>query len=781
MKSTKKRIVFVLIFSLLIVGVESVYTQSSRPKISRSKVLGILHRANAEYESARFAKAARDYEKYLNVDTTHPKAVLTKLADCYWQIRANESALRVYQLLFQDGKEGTTENQQVRIGELYARYGMYKQAADWLKDVDAYKAKAIVYNRKTKLELLKRDSLSWKLGFLNINSPYRDYSPVVVDNTLFFSSDKPLDVKKRISPWDERCYTRLRKIALSKVKIEPINAIKLTQVFAKSKTEIVTSKPLARLYEGADVKDVQKELEFMTDKLYMQDLDTMSVAVDGLDKIDFNTAGIAFDRNSHVYFSANYPQNQNNTNRIRLMEGVYSINEIIKIHALPFGDPKSYSVMLPAISPDGNILVFCSDKPGGKGKLDLYYALRDTKTHKWGKLNTFQGDINSGGNEVFPSIGADGYLYFSSDARPGLGGLDIYRILLQDALDCKGEPQHLSYPINSSADDFGLTIDPSGSTGFFSSDRLNNGDDLYSFVYKPYNKVKIIVGSVLDEQTKEPIANATVFMLNNTTAEVTVNYTDQKGKYQFTISSAVKVIIKAVKKGMSNDYLTDDPIGMTQLSDTVKREVQELLLDKQADSENDLTEEIKTNDIGDANVFVDTMDDQVGDSIFQFIQNRMVTKQNYKINNSWKLNNIYYNFAKADLREESKPMLDSLIGMLKRLPLRVEISSHTDSRGTFEYNDLLSQRRAESVVAYLVDHGIARNRVLAKGFGKRQLLNRCKDGVPCSESEHQINRRTEVKVVGYSHKEKKYKFDPSKYQKGEVIDKLALPKDFFEN
>ena len=126
-------------------------------------------------------------------------------------------------------------------------------------------------------------------------------------------------------------------------------------------------------------------------------------------------------------------------------------------------------------------------------------------------------------------------------------------------------------------------------------------------------------------------------------------------------------------------------------------------------------------------------------------------------------------------------MLDSLIGMLKRLPLRVEISSHTDSRGTFEYNDLLSQQRAESVVAYLVDHGIARDRVLAKGFGKRQLLNRCKDGVPCSESEHQINRRTEVKVIGYSHKEKKYKFDPSKYKKGEVIDKLALPKDFFEN
>lgn len=766
-----------MIVSIFLLGAQSVCTQNSKQKVNRYKVLDTLHRANAEYESARFAKAAKDYETYLSADSSNPKTVLTMLADCYWQIRANDNALRVYQLLFQDGKEGATDNQKVRIGELYARYGMYKQATEWLQDVNGYKVKARAYSRKTKLELLKRDSLSWTLGFLNINSSYRDYFPVLFNSTLFFSSNRPLPSKGRISLWDESCYTRLRKISVDKIKTEPVNEIKSVQVFEKPKTEITISKSVARLYEGADVRDIQNELEFWDDKRYMQDIDTTSIVVEGLDRIGFNATGIAFDRNSHVYLSANYPKNKNKINRVCLLEGVYSMNKITNIHVLPFGNIKSYSVMLPTISSDGNILVFCSDKAGGKGKLDLYYAQRDTKTREWGGLKTFEGDINTVGNEVFPSIGADGYLYFSSDARPGLGGLDIYRILLQDAIDGKGEPQHLSYPINSSADDFGWTVDSTGTNGFFSSDRLNHGDDLYSFDYKPYNKVRIISGLVLDELTKEPIADATVFMLNHSTSEVTVVHTDKVGKYKFSINAADKVVVKSMKKGMSSDFLLDDAFkGTTQLEDTTTRILPDLLADKQPDSERDLADEIN-----DSTIFSDDEGEQLNDLAMKVIENRMFAKQNFKVNNTWKLNNIYYDFDKIDLREESKPMLDSLIVMLKKLPLRVEISSHTDNRGTFEYNDLLSQRRAELVVAYLVDHGIARNRVLAKGFGKRKLLINCGDNVPCTENESQLNRRTEVKVMGYSHKEKKYKFDQDKYKDGEKIDKMALPKDFFEN
>jgi len=766
-----------MILSLLMLGSETVCSQNAKPRVSRSKVLTILQRANVEYKNARFAIAARDYEEYMGIDTSHPKNVLIKLADCYWQIRANDNALRVYKLLFLSGKEDATEEQKLRIGELYARYGMYKQAADWLQDVDGYKAKAAVYKRKIKLESLKRDSLSWNVCFLNINSFYRDYAPTLVDSMLFFSSNRPSYVKKQISPLDESCYTRLLKVPLNKIKTVSVNDVKTIQALTKEKGEIITKKTLARLYDGADVSNIQNKLHFMNDKRYVQNTDTTSSLVDGLDKVNFNATGMAYDRNSHVYFSANYPKNKNKINRICLMEGEYSINEIINIHILPFGNAKSYSVMLPAVSPDGQILVFCSDKPGGKGKVDLYYALRDAKTKKWGGLRTFDGDMNTVGNEVFPSIGADGYLYFSSDARPGLGGLDIYRILLQDAINGKGEPVHLSYPINSSADDFGWTEDTRGINGFFSSDRLNSGDDLYSFEYKPYNKVRVISGLVLDELTKESIVDATVFMLNNNTGEVNITRTDKTGKYQFAVNLSDRVVVKAMKMGMSSDFLIDDGIkGTEQFEDTITKRIPDLLIDKQSDSDKNLVEEKNDN-----TTFSDDASEQLNDSTLKTIQNRMFAKQNFKINNSWKLNDIYYDYNKANLRDESKPMLDSLIIMLKKLPLRVELSSHTDSRGTDAYNDKLSQQRAEAVVAYLVEHGISSSRVLAKGFGKRHLLNKCGPGLPCSESEQQLNRRTEVRVMGYSHKDKKYRFDPSKYKQGDVIDKLALPKDFFDN
>lgn len=781
MKYTKVLILLVTVFGMIVFGTEPVCSQNQKPKMKRSKVLSILKRANVEYENGRFAVAAKDFEDYLSIDTTYPKGPLSKLADCYWQLRANNNAFRVYKLLFRNGKESASVDQKVRVGELYARYGMYKQAAEWLQDVGGYKEKAIVYNRRSKLELLKRDSLCWNLGFLNINSFYRDYSPVLVDSTLFFSSNQPLSVKKQISPWDDQAYTRLRKISLRKVKTEPVSMGKPTSVFKRSKTEVFTTETLAPVHEGADVKNIQTEINFMYGIQYVQNRDTTSSVVDGLEKIDFNITGLAYDYDSHVYFSANYPKKKNKISRTCLMEGLYSINEIINVRVLPFGNPKSYSVMLPAVSSNGNVLVFCSDKSGGKGKMDLYYVVRDSLTHKWGAIKTFQGDLNTVGNDVFPSITPDGYLYFSSDARPGLGGLDIYRILLKEAMQGTGNLVHLSYPVNSSGDDFGLTVDATGANGFFSSDRLNNGDDLYSFYYKACNRERFIYGSVLNELTKEPIMDATIFLLNQSTGEVSIARTSGTGKYTFSVNSGDRVVVKAMKKGMSNDFLVDDPIKMTELSDTITREVQDLLLDKQADSETDFVEAQKDDLTTVDRAFLDIDDEQVNDSTIQAIQHRMFTKQNFKINNSWKLNNIYYDFASADIREESKPMLDSLIAILKKSPLVVEICSHTDSRGTFEYNDLLSQKRAESVVTYLVKHGIAGNRLLAKGFGKRRLLITCGGNIPCTERNHQLNRRTEVRVMGYSHKEKKYKFDPSKYKEGEVIDKLTLPKDFFDN
>jgi len=789
MRTKKKKLVCILTLGLLMLGANTItYAQKSDRRINHSKALAILQRANVEYKAAGFSVAARDYEQYLTVDNAPPKSVLAKLADCYCQIRANDNALRVYKLLFKNGKEDATEEQKVRVGELYARQGMYKEAASWLQDVSGYEAKVGVYNSSLKLKSLKRDSVNWTVGFLNVNTSFREYCPVLVDSILFFSSNKPLSVQKEVSLWDESCYTRLHKIALRKIKTESINILKERQMLSKNETKVV-SKSLAQLYEGADAKDAETKLYFMTDKVYMRDnsKDTLSSLVKGLDKIDFNVTGITFDRNHHVYFSANYPQSGDKINRIRLMEGVYSSNEITDVHALPFGDDGAYSVMLPTVSRDGNTLVFCSDKAGGRGKMDLYYTLRDTKTHKWSEPEAFDWNVNTVGNEVFPSITSDGYLYFSSDARAGLGGLDIYRIPLQDAIEGKEEPEHLSYPINSSADDFGWTQDSTKMTGFFSSDRLNNDDNLYSFQYKDRQridsisgsmvglkthdskKVRYISGEIVDAKTNKPIAGATLFILNKRTNKVNIVKTDKNGKYYFIVPSDDKIILKAVKKGLTNDCLVDKGSITLQQKDTILKNVQDLLLEKQLD---------------DSYVHVDLHEGiQSTDTISGVMQNLMLKKHMLKINDSWKLNNIHYSFNKWDIRPDAQPILDSLIMLLKKYSIRVELGSHTDSRGTFEYNDWLSQKRAESAVNYLARHGISRNRITATGYGERALLNHCAGGVPCSEKDHQVNRRTEVRVISNwdIQKYQKDNIDPNKFKAGEQLDKNMLPVDFFDN
>ncbi|ADQ79232.1 OmpA/MotB domain protein [Paludibacter propionicigenes WB4] len=757
---------------LLLTWINTIFSQNTKPKTSRSKAIEMLQRADAQYNNSSYSVAAKDYEEYLIQDGSHPETVLSKLADCYYQMRANDNALRVYKLLFKNGKEGATELQKIRVGELYARHGMYQQAADWLKDVKGYSAKASVYNSAISLDSLKKDSLNWKIGFLNVNTPYRDYSPVLIDSVLFFTSNKPLSVKKQVSLWDNFCYTSLHKVELNKIKSEPIGAPIAGSFLAKKETKGVLSKSVAPQYEGADAKDMESELYFMTDRRYMwnESKDTLGSVVKGLEKIDFNVTGIALDNNSRVYFSANYSQNRKSINRVRLMEGMYASNRITNIRPLPFGDNKSYSVMLPTVNEDGSVLVFCSDMPKGKGKMDLYFSIRNAKTHKWSNPEAFSSNINTVGNEVFPTITSDGYLYFSSDARPGLGGLDIYRIPLEDAIKGSGEPEHLSYPINSSADDFGWTQDNAGKRGFFSSDRLDNDDNLYSFSYKDiYLQMSNIEGKVVDMYTHNPIEGATVFMLNDRTAKVIATQTDSKGMYHFVTSSVDKVILKAMKEGMTNDCIESGGIIPIQEMDVATRSVQDMMLEKQRTytKPNDYTKKgVKSIDV-------------TSGAMKDLISN----KQELEVNDRWKLNNIHYNFNKWDIRPDATPTLDSLITLLKIYPIKIELGSYTDSRGTSQYNDTLSQKRAESVVAYLVKHGIDRNRLIAVGHGERNILNRCIDGVSCSENEHQVNRRTEVKVISNGNllKLRNTEIDLNKFKKGEQINKSNFPVDFFYN
>lgn len=368
--------------------------------------------------------------------------------------------------------------------------------------------------------------------------------------------------------------------------------------------------------------------------------------------------------------------------------------------AFPYNDVKNYSVGHATISPDGKTLYFASDMPGGLGGVDIWFSELNADG-TWGKPQNLGDAVNSSGDELFPVVQGD-ILYYSSNGFPGMGGLDIYAV--------KGERtnftgrKNLKYPINTASDDFSyvlITADGKDKKGYLSSNRAGGlgNDDIYSFTY--YNaphKIRLI-GTTLNKKTENVLPEATVYLFDKNNVLITKNQSDAKGGFSFEITEDKAYNVRAEKNGYHEDLVSVQAVHATK--DTTVSVVLRL-------------EPVVA----------------VGD---KFV-----------------LEDIYYDFDKSNIRKDASLVLNRLVRTLRDNPtLKIELSSHTDSRGDDRYNDKLSQRRAQSAVDYLVEQGIDRNRLVAKGYGERRLVNRCSNGVSCSAAEHQANRRTEIEILAY--------------------------------
>jgi peptidoglycan-associated lipoprotein len=375
--------------------------------------------------------------------------------------------------------------------------------------------------------------------------------------------------------------------------------------------------------------------------------------------------------------------------------------------------PDSVIAAHPAISPDGLTLYFVSDIKGGFGGKDIYYVTREKPGSAWSKPVSAGPDINTGGDELFPYVRNDGTLYFSSDGHIGMGGLDIYKAKSQP--DGSWIVQNLKPPLNSSADDFGIVFQNSTEAGLFSSTRKGRGnDDLYSFEMPPlkFN----ITGLVKDEKSGSPIQGSVVQLIASDGSNLQVE-SGTVGDFKFALKPSVDYIFLASKKGYLNGKEKETTKGQEKSRDF------------------------------------------------------MVTIQLTPIDKPIELPNIFYDFDKWDLRPESMVSLDKLVETLNDNPnITIELMSHTDARNTEEYNLVLSQKRAQSAVDYLVSKGIDIVRLTPKGYGKStpkfvdadmaahnpflkvgtQLTEQFINGLLNDEQKeiaHQINRRTEFKVL----------------------------------
>ena len=316
----------------------------------------------------------------------------------------------------------------------------------------------------------------------------------------------------------------------------------------------------------------------------------------------------------------------------------------------------------PAVSPDGEWLYFTSDMPGGMGGLDIW-RVRLTAAGTGGVENLGE-PVNTPGDETFPTFRPNGDLYFSSDGHPGMGGLDIY-IAKPDSAGGTWHIEHPGFPLNSQGDDFGMTFEGLRNQGYFSSNRgdAKGWDHIYSFVNPEI--VQTVKGWVYEQEGYE-LPQAVVYMVGNDGTNLKLSV---KGDGSFTqqIRPGVDYVLLGTCKGFLNhkEQLRVEPVT----------ESQEYVLQFPLAS---IT----------APVLID---------------------------------NIFYDFDKAMLRPESTQALDELIKLLNENPnVTIELSAHCDYRGAIEYNRTLSQKRAESVVSYLVEHGIAADRLSPVGYGKEK-------------------------------------------------------------
>ncbi|WP_369765069.1 OmpA family protein [Flavobacterium sp. WC2429] len=387
---------------------------------------------------------------------------------------------------------------------------------------------------------------------------------------------------------------------------------------------------------------------------------------------------------------------------IKIYKAVLDNNKWSNITELPFNSD-SYSTAHPALSPDEKTLYFASDMPGTIGQSDLF-KVEINEDGTYSTPENLGKTINTEGRETFPFINDENEIYFASDGHPGLGGLDIFvsKINLDGSFT---EVQNVGSDVNSSKDDFAYWIDTNSRKGYFSSNR-DGGlgyDDIYKFLeLRKLACTQELYGKITDLVTSEALPNSKVSLFDNQFNLISEVISDEKGDYLFSVDCDKTYNVRAQKE----EYATNEL--KIKISNENGRTNLPIPLEKA---------ECKVT---------------IGDDLGKCFGIKM----------------IYFDLDKSNIRVEAALDLEKILDVLRQNPtMKLDIRSHTDSRQTFKYNEALSDRRAKSTINWLIKNGIDSSRLTGKGYGETQLVNKCSDGVKCTEEEHQMNRRSEFIIT----------------------------------
>lgn len=485
-----------------------------------------------------------------------------------------------------------------------------------------------------------------------------------------------------------------------------------------------------------------------------------------------------------------------------------------EVKELPINS-NDFATCHPTLSADGNVLFFASNRPGGYGGMDIYAVKKSGEN--WGTPVNLGSNVNTAGDEIFPFVTAKNSLYFSSNGRQGMGGLDVFSVMMTDMV--ASQSMRLSAPINSPHDDFAFTSDQSEMTGYLTSDRPGGKgqDDIYRW---SFNGMRPVLASicVVDKATGARITDANLSVQQaglpwdadgtqpsehvelfgegspGQSCEVKVPVVPGENYYVEVKKDGYqpfRMLVTAREMSAQPEYLvpieapravlftgivrnraTDTPLpGSTvRVLDKCTNKVEEFNTDANGNFKFILDCRCEYEVLATKSGFIKgeklwktgEINCAEGDPAFAMYlapepPTLATISPETEVGTVIELENLYYDYNKFFIRKDAAEDLDYVVELMKKYPtLEIELGSHTDARGSDSYNEWLSQQRANAAVQYIISKGIHKSRLTARGYGETRLVNECKNDVECDDATHEENRRTEIKITRLEEKGVRY-------------------------
>lgn len=627
----------------------------------------LLKKAEKEYNDYAYADAIEIYEKLASKGYEDEK-MFQRLANAYYFNADLTKAAGWYQKLFTLNPQQEAEYC-YRYAQSLKTIGDYEKADKMMEEFHRKRStdsRGILFeNNKNYLEQIKWNSGRFEISAANINSENSDFGSAFLNNNLVFSSARQIGKKEgKTFKWTNKWFTNLY---------------------------IASIKPDGNLNKAVLLNNEINSKFNESTPVFTKDGKTMY-----------------FTRNN--FLDGKRGKDEKKITLLKLYKADLTEGKWTNIKELPFNSDK-YSTAHPALSVDEKKLYFSSDMPGTLGQSDLF-SVTINGDGTFGKPENLGREINTEGRESFPFISGDNELYFATDGRPGLGGLDIFvsKIKEDGTFD---KVENIGEPVNTKFDDFAFIIDSNSRKGYYSSNKRGGvgNDDIYKFTEtRKLVCERALTGTVSDSKANEAIEGAKVTLLDENNQPIGEVITGSDGKYTFTVNCDKKYIVKVERKMY--------PAKASPITISAKMENKlDFVLEK---------EKIVA---------------------FEIPQGKTI-KVGTDLAKTLNISLIYFDLGKWNITDAAALELQKILAVMQEYPkMKIDIRSHTDSRSSAKSNMVLSDKRAKSIMSWFTEKGISPDRLKGKGYGESKLLNRCKDGVKCSEEEHLQNRRSEFVIT----------------------------------